>query len=86
MSKTGFCTIHILFFGPAKELVGMNEMQIEVATNTSLAQLREELMVMYPKLNGLKSLAFAVNEVFEGADYLINAGDTVALIPPVSGG
>jgi len=86
MSKAGFFTIHILFFGPAKDLVGVNEIQLEVEKNTTISALRQQLEIMYPKLMGLKSLAFAVNESFETLNYLINEGDTVALIPPVSGG
>jgi molybdopterin synthase sulfur carrier subunit len=51
----------------------------------TVSELKKEL----EKVSGLENLTnvmVAVNETYADGDVVVRAGDTVALIPPVSGG
>jgi molybdopterin converting factor small subunit len=57
-----------------------------------IKQLRSKLASLYPKLASLvkdkENLTLALNEEYVPMDevWLLKNGDTVALIPPISGG
>jgi sulfur-carrier protein len=78
-------TIKILAFGMVKDIFGCNELSVNEVNN--LAELKEKLNKLYPKLAAIKDIQFAVNEEYV-ADYSkkIQHNDVVAIIPPVSGG
>lgn len=49
--------------------------------------LLDQLCAEFPALaNARASVAVAVNREYVNPDYVLSAGDEVALIPPVSGG
>lgn len=79
-------TYTIILFGITKEIVGKSSISIDLAEQTSVAQLMSELKQQYSALQTLKSLAVAVNSEYAEADLRLQAGDEIALIPPVSGG
>ena len=79
-------TYTIILFGITKEIVGKSSINVDLAEQTSVAQLMSELKQQYPALQTLKSLAVAVNSEYAEADLRLQAGDEIALIPPVSGG
>lgn len=72
-------------FGITKEILGGKEIMMEVEGKT-VADLRHQLLVKYPKLSGLRSLLIAVNNTYAEEDVSIGQADEIALIPPVSGG
>eukprot|EP00130_Batrachochytrium_dendrobatidis_P008315 XP_006683190.1 hypothetical protein BATDEDRAFT_92958 [Batrachochytrium dendrobatidis JAM81] len=76
--------IKILFFAHLQEAVGNDRMQLEME-QTSVEQLKLELQRNY-QITGLEQVMTAVNEEYALNDSVINPGDTVAFIPPVSGG
>ncbi|MBR8646197.1 MoaD/ThiS family protein [[Brevibacterium] frigoritolerans] len=51
----------------------------------SVAQLKGKMKVDF-QLEGLETVMTAVNEEFADDDTILSDGDTVAFIPPVSGG
>lgn len=77
--------LRIVAFGIAKEILnGKNhEMEMEVST---VGELKKELLSQYNGFQKLNSLAFAVNEEYQEADYRLSDNDEVVLIPPVAGG
>ncbi len=79
-------TYTIILFGITKEIVGKSSISVDLAEETSVAQLMLELKQQYPALQTLKSLAVAVNSEYAEADLRLRTGDEIALIPPVSGG
>jgi molybdopterin converting factor subunit 1 len=81
-------TVVILYFAALRELLGITEEKLAVAPGTlTVEALAEQLAERHPKLRPhLGSVRFAVNEAFVKATALVRDGDTVALIPPVSGG
>lgn len=72
-------------FGVTRDILGGKEMVVEVAGQT-VADLRQKLLVEYPKLEGLRSLLIAVNNTYANPTDMLKESDEIALIPPVSGG
>lgn len=58
---------------------------IEVS-GTTVREVRNALLESYPALRELSSLMIAVNEAYADEQTVLEAGDEVVLIPPVSGG
>lgn len=79
--------IYVVFFAGARDIVGQSRLEIEIPALTTVAELRELLMVKFPKLENLaRRAAFAVNEIFVLTDTLLVENDEVAFLPAVSGG
>ncbi|MCA1029530.1 molybdopterin converting factor subunit 1 [Bacillus timonensis] len=76
--------IKVLFFAHLQDAVGKESVEIEVDSLT-VAELKQQLASDF-KLDGLDKVMFAINEEYALATDVISSGDTVALIPPVSGG
>ncbi|ERG65846.1 MULTISPECIES: MoaD/ThiS family protein [Exiguobacterium] len=74
--------IEVLCFAHVAEELAMRS--YTVSAPTTIASLREGLMER--GVSGAERLMFAVNERYETDDYMIEDGDTVAVIPMVSGG
>lgn len=81
-------TIEILYFAGLRELLGIKEEKLVVTPGgLTVDALAERLAELHPSLRPhLASVRFAVNESFVDAKSRVKPGDTVALIPPVSGG
>jgi sulfur-carrier protein len=70
-----------------KELAGTSQLTVELPRGSSLGQLLDEVYRRHPKLGALRqSTLLAVGVEYQGASYLIQAGDEVSLFPPVQGG
>ncbi|MGB5370890.1 MAG: MoaD/ThiS family protein [Flavobacteriaceae bacterium] len=48
--------------------------------------MRQSLKSTYPDLGRLSSIAVAVNSEYAKDDLVLQQGDEIAIIPPVSGG
>ena len=89
-----FVTIKILFFASAREAAGdISSADISMpADGANTTALRKKLAETYPDLASMvldeDNLTFALNEeyVASGEELNLKSGDTVALIPPISGG
>lgn len=76
--------IKVLLFAELQETTGKSNLDIPVK-NITVQQLKEKLKINYPQLN-LHDVMTAINEEYAKEDDAITSGDTVAFIPPVSGG
>jgi len=74
----------ILCFAHLSEQIGTSSMEMELGP-ISVADLIAELKIHYPVLL-LDHVMIAVNEQFVEPTHVIAPNDTVALLPPVSGG
>lgn len=74
----------ILFFAHLKDAVGEESIRIDVAGKT-VAEVKEFLAKEY-ELQKLDTAMTAVNEELAGDEEVIEQGDEIAFIPPVSGG
>ncbi|WP_026568158.1 molybdopterin converting factor subunit 1 [Bacillus sp. UNC41MFS5] len=75
----------VLFFAHLRDAVGGAEFLTVDAGGKTVAQLKTELAAKYdlPKMDTVMT---AVNEEFATNDEVIQDGDEIAFIPPVSGG
>ena len=78
--------ITILLFGILRDVIGENRLVKALTKNSSLEELRQELVKEFPQLNKYKNYSIAVNEAYAENEYVIKENDVLALIPPVSGG
>ncbi|OEC01968.1 molybdenum cofactor biosynthesis protein MoaD [Lysinibacillus sphaericus] len=76
--------INILLFAHLQELVGESQLKVELS-DVTVAQLKEWLEKQYPQLS-LQQIMTAVNEEFATDMTIVKSGDTIAFIPPISGG
>lgn len=75
--------INVLCFAHLKEKIGQEQLELthnELTVKELLRELRENHSIE------TDSFIVAVNEEYADLDDVIKSGDTVALIPPVSGG
>ena len=80
-------TTTVLLFASVAEMAGTRRLAVELADGARVGDLERELVQRYPKLEGLADkIVYALNEAYVDRDQVIRAGDTVAVIPPVSGG
>lgn len=81
-------TLKVLFFAATRERAGCKERVITLSAPHTLEALKAELYRDHPSLEELDPyLRWAINERFEPqVSRALYEGDTVALIPPISGG
>ncbi|RNA70054.1 molybdopterin converting factor subunit 1 [Alteribacter keqinensis] len=77
--------IKVLLFAELEDAAGKRKIELDMA-DVTVADVRERLVAEYPGLRRIDRAMPAVNEEYAEADEKVNAGDTVAFIPPVSGG
>ena len=76
--------INILLFAHLQEQVGESQLKVALS-DVTVAQLKEWLEKHYPQL-ALQQIMTAVNEEFATDTTIVQSGDTIAFIPPISGG
>ena len=78
--------LKVLYFGVSRDQTNKDEEDLDVRENLTAGELKKKLMDMYPKLEDIQSFALAVNETYAEDSLMLKEGDTIAIIPPVSGG
>ncbi|MGB0424866.1 MAG: MoaD/ThiS family protein [Flavobacteriales bacterium] len=73
-------------FGIAKDIVGASKIDLEMDSKCSSSDLQTHLLEVYPDFKGLSAIKLAVNETYAQGDEILQEGDQLAIIPPVSGG
>ena len=69
------------------DIVGTNEIEREVPIGTTVRMLWDNLIADFAGLEAYgESLSSAVNAEYARMDVVLNDGDEVAFLPPVSGG
>jgi sulfur-carrier protein len=74
----------VLFFAHLKDAVGEESIMLE-ANGQTVLELKQQLLEKYKTAN-LENAMTAINEEFASDEEVINEGDVIAFIPPVSGG
>lgn len=77
-------TIHL--FARLREDLGGPVLTLECSNGLTVGQLRGLLLQQFPHVQLLKSCRVAVNQEFVDDEHIIEVGDEIGLIPPVSGG
>ncbi len=79
--------INVLFFGMLKDIVGQTEDHVILEEGASIGQLYEIYAARLPRLaKHSSSILFSRNREFADRSELLQEGDEVAFLPPVSGG
>ncbi|MFJ8261908.1 molybdopterin converting factor subunit 1 [Rummeliibacillus sp. NPDC094406] len=76
--------INILLFAQLQEEIGQSQLMMD-ASEVTVQQVKEWLEEQYT-LTSLQQTITAVNEEFATDETIVTSGDTVAFIPPISGG
>jgi len=76
----------VLFFGAARELTALREVPLELPALVTVAELRKLLAERFTGINDALNYAVAINEAHAMNDDVLQEGDVVAILPPVSGG
>jgi len=80
-------TITIKLFAAFGEAYGVSELTLELPPDTPVSQVLESSIAQYPQLEQWRSRTrFGLNMEFVSPDTILQDGDEVVLIPPVSGG
>ena len=74
-------------FAVYRDRVGHSSLSLEISNGSTVAQLAQQLVASYPKVfPPAADLVVAVNQEYAEPHQVLQEGDEVALIPPVSGG
>ncbi|MGE5611894.1 MAG: molybdopterin converting factor subunit 1 [Bacillota bacterium] len=79
--------IRVKLFASLRERAGIPELELELSAGATVDDAVRTLRERVPAIQGYRtSVAYAVNRSYAKPDRLLNDGDELALIPPVSGG
>ena len=78
--------ITVLLFGIIRDVIGENTLKLDLEKAISIGQFKQHLLKKYNDLQQYSNFSIAVNEEYVDLNYVLQANDVVALIPPVSGG
>jgi|TARA_B110000211_G_scaffold74067_1_gene86248 molybdopterin synthase sulfur carrier subunit len=79
--------INVLFFARLKDTIGQAELKLETEhAGKTAAELQQILIAKGMVALQDDSIRIAVNQNFCSADAIVNDGDEVAFMPPVTGG
>lgn len=80
--------VKLLFFAALRDVAGQAERDLVLpAEVTTVAQLLDQVAKELPQVGSrMASVRIAVNEAFVDVGAQLVDGDTVALLPPVTGG
>ena len=80
-------TVTVKLFAAYQEVYGVPELQLELPTGTPVSAVLDRLIADHPQLAQWRDLTrFGVNLQFVEPNSILQTGDEVVLIPPVSGG
>ncbi|MAG37596.1 MAG: molybdopterin converting factor subunit 1 [Dehalococcoidia bacterium] len=77
--------VQVRYFAAVREIIGDNEALLELPEYTTINDLWERLAATHPRLQQLTCTA-ALNQEYVSPEAVIEDGDEVVFIPPVSGG
>ena len=79
--------LQVRLFALYRDRLGMDTLEVELEEGVPVTHLAERLTASYPNVFPPASdLVIAVNQEYADPALILQQGDEVALIPPVSGG
>ena len=79
--------IHVQFYAQLRDLVGMRELDLDVAEGATVRDLLEEIYAQQPALRSHdKSILIGAGMEFVDRNYEIKPDEEIAIMPPVQGG
>jgi MoaD family protein len=79
--------IHVQFYAQLRDLVGMRELDLDVAEGATVRDLLEEIYAQESALRSHdKSILIGAGVEFVDRNYELKSGDEISIMPPVQGG
>ena len=88
MSGEKVC-VNVLFFAAARELTGVNSTDLTITSETNLHTILQDIINVYNNLSEIREgVILSVNQEYLQSEenIVLNTGDEIAVIPPISGG
>lgn len=80
-------TVTIKLFAAYQEAYGIPELEMELPQDARVEMVGDRIRAQHPELQSLQAITrYGVNLEFVPPETLLQDGDEVVLIPPVSGG
>jgi sulfur-carrier protein len=80
-------SIQIKLFAAYQEAAGQPELHLELPDGTTAGDVLTQILAQHPQLERWRHVTrYGVNLQFVTADQVLQNGDELVLIPPVSGG
>lgn len=80
-------TVTVKLFAAYQEAYGVSELILELPQDTPVSAVCDRLIAEHPELTKWRDITrFGINLIFVEPDSLLQDGDEVVLVPPVSGG
>jgi sulfur-carrier protein len=79
--------VRVQFYAQLRDLVGIRELDIDVAEGSTIRDLLEQVYAQQPKLRPHdKSILIGAGVEFVDRNYKLSPGDEISIMPPVQGG
>ena len=79
--------VKVLLFASLAEKAGRRQLELPLEPGDTVERVRDRLIQCFPALQPfVPTLLYALNEEYVKPAAQVAPGDTIALIPPVSGG
>ena len=78
--------VSVVFLASYREIAGTTRARIALAAGSTVAELVAQVCAQFSGLPESDRIVVAVNNEYREPDFILDDGDEVALIPPVSGG
>lgn len=86
-TSRGHMKVQVQFYAQLREVIGMQELELELPHSATVRDLLEEIYVQKPALRGHdKSILVGAGLEFVDRNYTLNPGEEIAIMPPVQGG
>ena len=79
--------IHVQFYAQLRDVVGMRELDIDLAEDATVGDLLEKVYAQQPALRSHdKSILIGAGVEFVDRNYKLKESEEIAIMPPVQGG
>jgi len=86
-TNTNTMRIRVQFYAQLRDLVGMRELDVDIAEGATVHDLLEKIYAQQPALRpDNKSILIGVGVEFVDRNYKLKPGEEIAIMPPVQGG
>ncbi|MCU0852695.1 MAG: molybdopterin converting factor subunit 1 [Thermoplasmata archaeon] len=79
--------VKVKLYAAFREIVGSKEEELQLADGTTVQMLLDEYVKRFPRLDRYREhIILSVNKEYGRPGRVLNEGDEVTFLPPVSGG
>jgi MoaE-MoaD fusion protein len=79
--------VRVQFYAQLRELIGVNELDVEIPQSATVRELLEKIYAQKPALRAHdKSILVGAGLEFVDRNYKLNPEEEIAIMPPVQGG